>query len=223
MSAILLGSTGLVGNQILAHLLESDHYKHVTTVSRREPSINSDKIEAIVEKDSSKWGDIIESTEGDAYFSAFGTTRAAAGSAKKFVEIDQGINVECAKAAKKAGVKTFVLISSMGANPDSFFLYFKTKGRIEKEVLDLKFPRTIILRPGLLLGQRETSKGLLVSLMVKFGELTHGNMFAFPTYPIYGKELGKIAVDLASKATSNSSPDVQIYEGKELTEMAKKL
>lgn len=68
------------------------------------------------------------------------------------------MNLELAKAAKESGTKVYVLISSGGADKDSNFAYMKMKGEIEEGVKELGFERTVILRPGLLVGQREDSR-----------------------------------------------------------------
>ena len=88
-------------------------------------------------------------------FSGLATTRAAAGGFDKQYKIDHDLNVELAKAAKQAGTKTYVLISSTGASTSSFFAYPKMKGEIEEHTKELDFEHTIIIRPGLISGQRE--------------------------------------------------------------------
>ncbi|KAK6458288.1 protein FMP52-1, mitochondrial [Scheffersomyces xylosifermentans] len=222
MSAFILGSTGLVGLQILKYADKSTVYEKITTVSRRIPSVASSKINSIEEADSEKWFDIIEKEAKDAktFYSAFGTTRANAGSAENFRKIDYGINYEAAKAAKRAGVETFVLISTVGANAKSWLLYLQVKGQLENDIIDLKFPRTIILRPGPLLGAREKPKGLLNDIMVGVMKYTHGNFLSFISNPIYGEEVAQIAVILASEGfTKGPEPLVKIVEASELTKL----
>ena len=54
------------------------------------------------------------------------------------------------KLARAAGVGHCSVLSSAGGNPDSWFLYFKTKGSMEVSAKEEKFPYTSIFRPGLL-------------------------------------------------------------------------
>jgi uncharacterized protein YbjT (DUF2867 family) len=68
------------------------------------------------------------------------------------------LNLALAKAAKEAGVDTYVLISSQGANATSMIPYSKMKGELEDAVGALGFVHTIILRPGLIVGERDHSR-----------------------------------------------------------------
>jgi uncharacterized protein YbjT (DUF2867 family) len=92
------------------------------------------------------------------FISALGTTKGQAGSleAQRKVEVD--LNLALAKAAKDAGVETYVLISSQMASAASMFPYTKMKGEFEDAVKELKFKHTVILQPGLIVGTREDSR-----------------------------------------------------------------
>ena len=86
--------------------------------------------------------------------SGLGTTRAAAGGFDKQRKIDYDLNLDLARAAKSAGTRSYVLISSSGANSSSFSGYMKMKGELEDAVKALDFDHCIVLRPGLLVGTR---------------------------------------------------------------------
>lgn len=81
-----------------------------------------------------------------------------AGSVEAQRKIDYDLNLAVAQAAKAAGVKVYVLISTGGANAKSFIAYPKMKGELEDSVKELGFEHTIILRPGLLVGNRSDSR-----------------------------------------------------------------
>lgn len=72
--------------------------------------------------------------------------------------IDYTLNYDIAKAAKEAGVETYAIISSTGATNGSIFPYVHMKGKLEDDVKALGFKRTIIVRPGMLVGEREVSR-----------------------------------------------------------------
>jgi uncharacterized protein YbjT (DUF2867 family) len=60
--------------------------------------------------------------------------------------------------AKTAGVDTYVLISATGASSTSRMPYSKMKGDLEDQVQKLEFKHTVILRPGLIVGERDHSR-----------------------------------------------------------------
>lgn len=148
--------TGTQGSHILSTLLQLPGISSVRTFTRREPKDTGAKLNATVE-DSSKWAAGISAITppADIFFSGLGTTRAAAGGFENQRKIDYDLNLETAQAAKKAGVKVYVLISSGGANPNSMMGYSKMKGELEEAVKELGFEKTVILRPGLILGGRD--------------------------------------------------------------------
>lgn len=55
-------------------------------------------------------------------------------------------------------MKVYVLISSGGANAKSMLAYPKMKGDLEDKVNELGFEHTVILRPGLIVGDRDESR-----------------------------------------------------------------
>lgn len=65
------------------------------------------------------------------------------------MKVDHDYVLNVAKAAKENGCEQFHLVSSTGANKDSWFLYPKTKGLVEEHVGELSFQRFSIYRPGL--------------------------------------------------------------------------
>lgn len=109
--------------------------------------------------------------------SALGTTRAIAGGFDKQRKIDYDLNLELAKAAKAAGTKDYVLISSSGANSSSSMGYVKMKGEIEDAVKALDFEHTVIVRPGLLVGERNDMRTaeLVLRKVASFAGAVSGN------------------------------------------------
>jgi uncharacterized protein YbjT (DUF2867 family) len=85
---------------------------------------------------------------------ALGTTRARAGSDAAFRAVDLQAVLAFARAAQVAGVSHFILVSSIGADPDARLLYPRTKGEVEAALGAMGFARLDILQPGLLIGPR---------------------------------------------------------------------
>ncbi|KAF7587771.1 Protein fmp52, mitochondrial [Aspergillus hancockii] len=164
-SELLLNSFTLKGSHILNSLLANPSVARVDTISRRTPQAASAaqaKLTTIVTDDTARWMSELSALTPtpSIFFSAFGTTRASAGGFENQYKVEHGLNVELARAARDAGTKVYVLISSSGASKDSSFAYPRMKGEIEEDVKALGFERTVILRPGLISGQRDESRPL---------------------------------------------------------------
>lgn len=161
-TAAVFGCTGAVGSNILITLLASDAFTSVKTISRRLPKSQSPKLEALEELDTSKWGGMIStlSPKPSAVFNAVGTMWATAGGLQNQWKIDHDLCIETAKAAKEAGVTTYVFISSAGTRGllSRYVPYSKMKIGVEDAIKELNFEHAIIMRPGMILGERETPK-----------------------------------------------------------------
>jgi uncharacterized protein YbjT (DUF2867 family) len=89
---------------------------------------------------------------------ALGTTIKRAGSQRAFRAVDHDAVVAFARWARRAGSRTFALVSSVGADPAARTFYLRVKGEAEEAVAALGFPRFVALRPSLLLGHRTASR-----------------------------------------------------------------
>ncbi len=161
-SSLIIGSTGLVGSHILATLLAGESANAVHTITRRAPKPTSPKLHSIVEADTTQWVSKLTSITPppSTVISALGTTRAAAGGIANQWKIDHDLNVELARAAKEAGVRHFVFVSSAGTRGilANRVPYSQMKQGVEDSVKALEFETAIILRPAFILGQRETAQ-----------------------------------------------------------------
>ena len=71
---------------------------------------------------------------------------------KNLFLVDFTYQLEIAKKAKDAGAKNISIISAVGADPHSWNYYLNTKGKIEKEIINIEFDSTNIIQPGHLRG-----------------------------------------------------------------------
>lgn len=163
----IFGSTGLVGKNILSTLLESPDPAKINTISRRAPlHTPHPSLNAIIEKDNSAWTNhlstIVSPNSKSTVTSALGTTRAQAGGIANQWKIDHDLNVEIARAAKAAGADIFVFVSSGGTRnfAASYSPYAKMKNGVEDTLRELEFEQTIVLKPGVIMGQREGGQAL---------------------------------------------------------------
>lgn len=157
MKAILVGATGLVGSHLLRLLLADDRFDAVVALGRRPAGPPHPKLaDHVVDFEApASFADLVR---GDVLFSALGTTLRAAGGQDAQYRVDHGYQHRVAAAGRRNGVETLVLVSSAGASPRSRIFYSRMKGELERDVEALGFPRTRILRPGLLDGARREAR-----------------------------------------------------------------
>jgi len=151
--AVLIGATGLVGGMLLDHLLADPGIDAVTVLARRPIGTDHPKLR-VIELDfrqMAKESGLFAATEA---FCTLGTTRAKAGSAGAFEEVDRHFVREFAKVAQAEGATRFLLVSSVGADAQAANLYLRVKGTVEAEIDALGFAGFDIFRPSLLLGPR---------------------------------------------------------------------
>ena len=148
--AAIIGSTGLVGSELLGLLSSNPEYSKVYTISRRATPNLPDKLIHVPLDDSN----YTLPEQVDVAYCCLGTTMKKAGSKEAFRAVDLTMVLTFAQKAKEAGAKSFVLVSSIGANHLSKNFYLRTKGEVEEELLNMGFEKVIIVRPSLLLGRR---------------------------------------------------------------------
>jgi uncharacterized protein YbjT (DUF2867 family) len=153
-TAIIIGATGLIGNQLLELLCVNSEFNKIHIITRTAPNKFSESIDHI----SLDNGNYTIPKKVDMAFCCLGTTMKKAGSKEAFRAVDLHMVINFAKKAKDAGVKRFAVVSSIGANPKSSNFYLKTKGQMEEELKRLGFDRLAILRPSLLLGIRKEKR-----------------------------------------------------------------
>jgi uncharacterized protein YbjT (DUF2867 family) len=84
----------------------------------------------------------------------------AAGSRPAFRAVDHDMVTAFAGAAREAGARHMIAVSSAGADPASRNFYLRTKGETEQALRALAFDRLDIVRPGLLRGERGSDRRL---------------------------------------------------------------
>jgi uncharacterized protein YbjT (DUF2867 family) len=153
-TALLAGSTGLIGKQLLTLLLECQQYDRVIAISRNPLGQSHAKLENLV-LDFNNLSENYERLKTNDVFCCLGTTMRKAGSKGAFRKVDFEYPLELAKITRNTGANQFLLVSSLGADRNSSIFYNQVKGEIEEAIGKLNFSTLHILRPSLLLGPRE--------------------------------------------------------------------
>ena len=165
MTAVIIGATGAVGKDLLQLLLNDDTFTEVRALVRKPLSLQHPKLqEHIVNfSEPQQWSPLVVA---DVAFSCLGTTLKQAGSKERQRQIDVQYNLDFAKAAAANGVKTFVLVSSVGANSHSSNFYLQIKGELEDAVKNLAFSSMNIFQPSVLKRKDSDRVGEKLSISV---------------------------------------------------------
>ena len=209
--ALVIGGTGATGKEIIRLLINSSKFSKVTVFVRRKIQINDKKInEHIINFDNiNKYKKLII---GDILFSCLGTTRAEAGSKRKQYIVDYTYQYEFAKIAATNGVKNYSLVSSIGANKNSFFFYPKIKGMLEEKIKNLNFQKIQIYQPPSLIRQPELSrKGERVTINVLNLINTFGLLKSLK--PLKVRDLAK---KMISESFKHKGIKIQVFNKKDL-------
>ena len=164
----LVGATGLIGMSLIRLAVNRPDIR-IIGISRREVALPPGARMEVLVADPDSWGDAIAAANADALVCALGTTWAKAGKDEAaFRAVDQDLVLACGRAAKAAGIRQMIAVSSVGADPMAKNFYLKVKGETEQALGKLGLTRLDVLRPGLLRGLREESRpaerlGMIVS------------------------------------------------------------
>ena len=165
-TALIAGASGLIGSHLLEQLLESSEYGRVIAVGRRPLERVHPKLVPVVADFAALDKTTVDLRCDDA-FCCLGSTIKRAGSAENFRAVDHGAVLALAWAARRNGAARFFLVSSLGADASSRFLYNRVKGETEEALQVLGFSTLGIFRPSLLLGsRREFRPGERISAVI---------------------------------------------------------
>jgi uncharacterized protein YbjT (DUF2867 family) len=163
--ALLAGASGLTGSHALEALLAAPEIARVVAISRRSLRREHTRLaNRIVQFE--RLEAQLKGVSCDVALCCLGTTRRQAGSAEAFRAVDVDCVLSFARAAKAAGARRFVVVSSVGANPAARNFYLRTKGEMEQQLLTVGFESLDILQPSLLIGWRGEVRPLELAALV---------------------------------------------------------
>ena len=212
-NVIIFGGTGFLGRYIVNRLSKLGYIINIVT---RTPN------EAIFLKTSGNIGQV-KFTEGsfsdlsnftslfntsDIIINCVGILNEEGDQTFKKLHID--IPEKLAILAKKNGVKKFIHISSIGANPKSDSKYSKSKGIAEAKILKA-FPEAIILRPSIVFGSEDQFFNLFsqISSISPILPIVGGNT---KFQPVYVDDIAKMVVGVLKMEAPNLKKNNTIYE-----------
>lgn len=208
-TALIAGSTGLIGSQLLQLLLTDDYYTSVKAISRNPLAITHPKLENIV-LDFDRLTEHRDELKADAVFCCLGTTIKKVKTKEKFRKVDFDYPVALAKLSKVTGAEQYLLVSALGADKNSKIFYNQVKGEVEEAIGKIGFTSFHIFRPSLLMGDRLESRS---------GEEAGKVFFKFFGFLVPRKYKGidssKVARAMQKIAVAHC-PGTHIHESKEL-------
>ena len=217
-TAIIIGSTGLIGSHLLNLILDSNDYLNVITFVKRDTGIKHKKLtQHIIDFD--KPETYKELVVGDDLFCTIGTTIKKAGSKEAFRKVDFEYPRQFAAYALQNKDKQFLIISSLGADSNSGNFYLKTKGEIQDFLKDSKIESVAVLQPSLLLGDRKEfrlGEKIGAFFMKTLSFMFLGNLKKYKA--IEAKTVAKAMLTIAQQNNSG----FKIYESDVIQEIANK-
>jgi|TARA_B100001142_G_scaffold258292_1_gene260132 uncharacterized protein YbjT (DUF2867 family) len=156
-TALVFGSSGLVGGHLLNQLIKDNNYSKIKLFVRSEPEITNSKVE-IIKTDFNNLQNHKEDIVGDDCFFCIGTTKKNSPDKKEYRRVEFDIPKETAQIAKLNSVNSFIFVSSVFADPKNSGDYLKFKGEVEEELKRLNFLKLGIMRPSFLIGNRKEKR-----------------------------------------------------------------
>ena len=213
-TALLFGSSGLVGGQILNRLINDVNYSKIKIFVRSEPEIQSNKLE-IIKTDFNDLENFKDYIKGDDCFFCIGTTKQNSPNKNEYQKVELEIPKKIAQIARANSVNSFIFVSSIYANPNSSGDYVKFKGLVEEELKKLNFSNLGILRPSFLMGDRKENR-----VGEKIGILTFRLLSPLLIGPL--KKMKPINSEKVAKAMikiANENLEKIIFESNEIVKL----
>ena len=214
-TALVFGSSGLVGSHLVRLLNKNSIYEKIKLFVRSTSEIKTSKIE-IINTDFNNLSNHKEDINGDDCFFCIGTTKKNTPDKDEYRRIEYDIPVEIAKIAKSNSINSFFYVSSGFADSKSSGAYLKNKGQVEEELIKLNFSILGIMRPSFLVGNRKEKRpGEEVGIFFFkiFSPLLLGPLKKMR--PIQSEKVAKVMIKVANENLKKT-----IFESNEIAELA---
>ena len=213
-TALVFGSSGLVGGHLISQLIENDDYNKIKIFVRSQPEISDPKVE-IIKTDFNNLENHKEDIKGDDCFFCIGTTKQNSPDKSEYRRVELDVPKQIAQIAKSNSVNSFVFVSSGYADPKSSGDYLKFKGEVEEELKRLNFPKLGIMRPSFLLGDRKEKRvGEKIGIFVfkLLSPLLLGPLKKMK--PIHSATVAKAMI-----SSANKNLEKNVFESNEIAEL----
>lgn len=146
---IITGATGMVGEGVLLHCLESPEIESVLVIGRRSIGRQHAKLKELILKDFNQLGTVMEPlADYDACFYCAGISSIGMSEADySFITYDTTINFAQAL-IKLNPAMVFNFVSGAHTRTDGKQMWQKVKGRTEDKLMELGFRAQYNFRPG---------------------------------------------------------------------------
>lgn len=155
--AVVAGSTGLIGKELIRQLCADPAYHKIIALVRRPGNFNQSGVEELV-VDYEKLEDYAAHLKGDVVFSCLGTTQKQTPDRKAYFTIDHDYPLQLAQITSRNKAGQFHFISSIGANPKAAAFYLSMKGKTEQDIAAVPFASVHMYRPSFLNGPRKDQR-----------------------------------------------------------------
>ena len=199
-TAVIIGATGAVGKEILKEILGGDFYERIYVLGRnsilRLPE-DGRLTKIVIDFENMRFNtSILDDAD---IFAALGTTIKIAGSKENQRKIDVDYTVNFAKLCE-GKVRSFNVVSAIGANSKSKNFYNSLKGELEDKLKEMNLGTLRIFQPSLLISRRDDNR-FLEEIFMKvapiFQFVLKGKTKKYS--PIEASLLGKVIVRFATE------------------------
>jgi uncharacterized protein YbjT (DUF2867 family) len=216
------GATGLVGRSLVSLLARDPQVPWIRLPLRRTPERAFDaphgaKLRPTI-VDFAHLDRNAALFEVDQVFVCLGTTIKDAGSREAFRRVDFEYVLSVAELGAAGGARDLLVVTALGADPESRVFYNRVKGEVEAQAGSLPYRSISFFRPSLLLGARSSSRpaerlgaavgGLLTPLL-------RGRLARYR--PVQGAEVAAAMAEVARAPGSG----VRVIESDEIVRLAR--
>ena len=205
-TAVIIGATGAVGKEILKEILADNFYNKVYILGRESIGKLGDEerlTKIIVDFENLNFDtSILEDAD---IFASLGTTIKIAGSKENQRKIDVDYTVNFSKVCE-GKVRSFNVVSAIGANSKSKNFYNSLKGELEDKLKVMNLGVLRIFQPSLLISKRD-DKRFLEELFMKVSSIFQlvlkgkAKKYSPIEVSVLGREIVRFAIENKEQGT----------------------